>query len=114
MGPATGSVPLEAVKAAVAKLGAAAEIVEMHSADELDGIFRRLSRDLAGGVLMLSSPVVGTNPARVAGLALAHKLPAITLFAEFAHGGGLLSYGPDTRRAGARRAAARLKAVSSR
>ena len=79
--PATGSVPLEAVKAAVAKLGAAAEIVEMHSADELDGIFRRLSRDLAGGVLMLSSPVVGTNPGRVADLALAHKLPAITLFA---------------------------------
>ena len=62
--PATGSVPLDAVKAAVAKLGAAAEIVEMHSADELDGIFRRLSRDLAGGVLMLSSPVVGTNPGR--------------------------------------------------
>jgi len=45
---------------------------------------------------MLSSPVVGTNPGWVAGLALAHKLPAITLFAEFAHGGGLLSYGPDT------------------
>ncbi|MFL5227973.1 MAG: ABC transporter substrate-binding protein [Microvirga sp.] len=94
--PATGSVPLEAVKAAVAQLGAAAEIVEMHSADELDVIFRRLSRDLTGGVLMLSSPVVGTNPGWVAGLALAHKLPAITLFAEFAHGGGLLSYGPDT------------------
>ena len=56
----------------------------------------RLSRDLAGGVLMLSSPIVGTNPGRVAALALAHKLPAITLFAEFAHGGGLLSYGPDT------------------
>jgi putative ABC transport system substrate-binding protein len=44
---------------------------------------------------MLSSPLIGTNPQRVARLVLDHKLPAITLFAEFAHGGGLLSYGPD-------------------
>jgi putative ABC transport system substrate-binding protein len=31
----------------------------------------------------------------VAGLTLAYKLPAITLFVEFARSGGLLSYGPD-------------------
>ena len=94
--PAIGSVPLEAVKAASAPLGVSAEIVEMHRIEDLDGIFRELSRTLAGGVLMLSSPIVGTNPQRVAGLALAYKLPAITLFAEFAQSGGLLSYGPDS------------------
>jgi putative ABC transport system substrate-binding protein len=94
--PVTGSVPLEAVKAALGALGASAVVLEMHRPDELDGIFRRLSRELVGGVLMLSSPVVGTNPQSVAGVALAHKLPAITLFSEFAQSGGLLSYGPDT------------------
>jgi putative ABC transport system substrate-binding protein len=94
--PAIGSLPLEAVKAASAPLGVEAEIVEMHGLEDLDGIFRELSRTLAGGVLMLSSPIVGTNPQRVAALALAYKLPAITLFAEFAQSGGLLSYGPDS------------------
>jgi putative ABC transport system substrate-binding protein len=28
-------------------------------------------------------------------LTLEHRLPAVTLFEEFAQGGGLLSYGPD-------------------
>ena len=93
--PATGSVPLDAVKAAIAALGADAELLEMHDLEELDRILRELSRNLAGGVLMLSSPIVGTNPQRVAALALAYKLPAITLFVEFAQSGGLLSYGPD-------------------
>ena len=93
--PVTGSVPLDTVKAAVADLGARATVVEMHRPDELDGVFWRLSRELVGGVIMLSSPVVGTNPQRVADLTLAHNMPAITLFAEFAQAGGLLSYGPD-------------------
>ncbi|HKH27784.1 MAG TPA: ABC transporter substrate-binding protein [Sphingomicrobium sp.] len=93
--PTLGSLPVDAVRAAVATLGIGAEFVEMEDLEVLDGIFRALSRNLVGGVLMLSSPIVGTNPQRVADLALAHKLPAITLFAEFAQSGGLLAYGPD-------------------
>jgi putative ABC transport system substrate-binding protein len=93
--PATGSLPLDAVKAATATLGADTEIVEVRRLDEVDALFRRLGGGRIGGLLMLSTPVVGTNLGRVAGLALEHKLPAITLFAEFAQGGGLLSYGPD-------------------
>src|SRR5215210_5811721 len=50
--PVTGTVPLDAVKAAVAELGASATIIEMHRPDELDGIFRTLSRELVGGVIM--------------------------------------------------------------
>jgi putative ABC transport system substrate-binding protein len=93
--PAIGSLPLHAVKIAIATVGVSAEIIEMHSLEDLDEIFRELSRNLVGGVLILSSPIVGTNPQRVAGLTLAYKLPAITLFVEFARSGGLLSYGPD-------------------
>ena len=93
--PATGSGPLDAVKRALATLGISGEIIEIHELEELDRIFVELSRKRVGGAVMLSSPIVGVNPKRVGGLALAHKLPAITLFSEFAQNGGLLSYGPD-------------------
>jgi putative ABC transport system substrate-binding protein len=93
--PGIGSMPLNEVKAAVATLGVSAEVVEIKSLEGIDEIFRELSHKRIGSVLMLSSPIVGTNPQRVAALALEHKLPAITLFTEFAQNGGLLSFGPD-------------------
>jgi ABC-type uncharacterized transport system substrate-binding protein len=41
----------------------------------------------------LSSPVFGTNPERVAGLTVGARLPAVTLFPDFARAGGLMAYG---------------------
>lgn len=93
--PVIGTMPLDGVKAAVATLGVSAEVVEIKTLEGIEQIFRELSRERIGSVLMLSSPIVGTNPERVATLALARKLPAITLFIEFVQNGGLLSYGPD-------------------
>lgn len=46
-------------------------------------------------VLMLSSPLVGANTKIPAGLAMRHRLPAITLFTDFARDGGLMAYGPN-------------------
>ena len=44
---------------------------------------------------MLSSTVIGSATKLVADLALKHRLPAITLFTEFARNGGLMAYGPN-------------------
>jgi putative tryptophan/tyrosine transport system substrate-binding protein len=44
---------------------------------------------------MLSSPVFGTNPERIAGLTLGLRLPAVSLFPDFARAGGLMAYGVD-------------------
>jgi putative ABC transport system substrate-binding protein len=44
-------------------------------------------------VLILSSPLFGTNPGRVAELTTKYRLPAITLFPEFARVGGMMAYG---------------------
>ncbi len=93
--PVIGSMPLDGVKAAVTTLGVSAEVVEIKTLERIEETFRELSRKRIGSVLMLSSPIVGTNPQHVAALALQHKLPAITLFLEFVQNGGLLSYGPD-------------------
>ena len=43
----------------------------------------------------MSSPLMFVNVKDLADLSLRHRLPAITLFAEFARAGGLLSYGPS-------------------
>src|SRR5581483_755073 len=39
--------------------------------------------------------IFGTNPKRIAALALARRLATATLFSEIARAGGLLSYGPN-------------------
>ena len=38
---------------------------------------------------------IGDNPKIIAQLTLKHRLPAITLFPDFARAGGLLAYGVD-------------------
>jgi putative tryptophan/tyrosine transport system substrate-binding protein len=43
----------------------------------------------------LSSPIVSISSKQIAELALGHRLPAISLFANFARTGGLISYGPN-------------------
>jgi len=68
--PATGSLPLDAVKAATAMLSADNEIVEVRRLNDVDALFRRLGGGRVGGLLVLSTPLVGTNPGWVAGLAL--------------------------------------------
>jgi putative ABC transport system substrate-binding protein len=39
--------------------------------------------------------LIGGNTKLLAGLAAAHRLPAMTLNADFARDGGLMSYGPN-------------------
>jgi putative ABC transport system substrate-binding protein len=52
-------------------------------------------RQGAGGLLILSSPLAGGNTKLFAELATQHRLPAITLFTDFARDGGLMAYGPN-------------------
>jgi putative ABC transport system substrate-binding protein len=46
-------------------------------------------------MVILSSPLIAPNVQVLAELALRHRLPAITLFPDFARAGGLLAYGPN-------------------
>ena len=46
-------------------------------------------------MVLLSSPVIAPNVQILAELAIRHRLPAITLFPDFARVGGLLAYGPN-------------------
>jgi putative ABC transport system substrate-binding protein len=48
----------------------------------------------AEALLLLASPLIGGNPKLFGEITVKHRLPAITLFTDFAREGGLLAYGP--------------------
>jgi putative tryptophan/tyrosine transport system substrate-binding protein len=93
--PAVGSVQLEAVGKAAANLDLKLEVFKVARAGEFEGAFSAITQRQARGALMLSSPLFSANSRLLAYLARQNRLPAISLFPEFAEAGGLLAYGPD-------------------
>ena len=93
--PATGRDQRNAVESAAAELNLTLIVLEVRVANDLERAIQSAKNQGAGGLIALSSPIVGGNTKLLAGLAMKYRLPAITLFAEFARDGGLMSYGPS-------------------
>jgi putative ABC transport system substrate-binding protein len=93
--PATGTVQMKAVESAGKLLSVELEILEVRGTANLDDAILATSNKGVDALLMLSSPVFGSNPQRIAGLTLGLRMPAVSLFPDFARTGGLISYGVD-------------------
>jgi putative tryptophan/tyrosine transport system substrate-binding protein len=93
--PITGPVQMEAVNKAGETLNVQLDIVEVQRPSDFDGAFSTASHRGVGAMVILSSPLIAPNVQALAELALRHRLPAITLFPDFARAGGLLAYGPN-------------------
>jgi putative ABC transport system substrate-binding protein len=93
--PVTGPVQMEAVEKAGGTLNVQLDITEVRRPSDFDAAFSMASQRGAGAMVMLSSPLIADNVQMLAELALRHRLPAITLFPDFARAGGLLAYGPN-------------------
>jgi putative ABC transport system substrate-binding protein len=91
--PATGPMQRNGVEIAGKELNVKLEILEVSGLADLDDAILAASGKGVDAILMLSSPVFGTNPERVAGLTVGVRLPAVTLFPDFARAGGLMAYG---------------------
>jgi putative ABC transport system substrate-binding protein len=91
--PATG--PYQQIEEAAALLKLNLRILEVRGPADLDGAFLAAAQSKVDALLILSSPVFGANSKRVADLTLGHRLPAVTLFPDFARAGGLMAYGPN-------------------
>lgn len=61
----------------------------------LDPVFADVAAARPQALIILSTPLIITLRARLAALALAARLPSITMFRVYAEAGGLMSYGPD-------------------
>lgn len=92
--PATGPMQLGAVEAAGRLLNIKLEVMEIRAVAELENVFTASERR-PDAIVILSSPIFGTNPKLIADLALTYHIPIATLFPEIARAGGLMAYGPD-------------------
>jgi putative ABC transport system substrate-binding protein len=93
--PATGPVQLGAVEAAGRVLNIKLDVMEIRAVAELENVFKAASERRPDAIVILSSPIFGTNPKVIADLALTYHIPIATLFPEIARAGGLMAYGPD-------------------
>jgi putative ABC transport system substrate-binding protein len=95
--PTTGSHQRNAVEAAAAELNLTLTVLEVRVSNDFEPAFQSAKDQGAGGLVALSSPLIGGNTKLLADLALTSRLPAITLFAQFARDGGLMAYGPSLK-----------------
>ena len=87
---------VKSVETAAQAHGFTLVLLEVRRPSELEPAFQSIIEKSAGAVVMLPSPLIGSSVKLLADLALKQRLPAITLFDEFARGGGLMTYGPKS------------------
>jgi len=93
--PNSGPAQLQSVEAGAAAMKLKLERLEARNVTEMSQAFDAAKRADVDAVMLLSSPFFGANTKLMADLASRQALPAVTLFSEFAHNGGLMSYGPN-------------------
>jgi putative ABC transport system substrate-binding protein len=72
-----------------------AEVIEVRVADDFERALEAAQTKHVEAGILLSSPLVFASSKQIGGLAIAKRLPLISLFAEFPKGGGLMAYGPN-------------------
>jgi putative ABC transport system substrate-binding protein len=93
--PDLNALQFVATETAARAVGVETEILEVRVPNDLRGAMEAArARHVEAGIL-LSSPLVFTSSTLTGELALAKRLPLISLFGEFAKNGGLIAYGPN-------------------
>jgi putative tryptophan/tyrosine transport system substrate-binding protein len=93
--PSVGRVQVDSLVKVAAELKMTTDLLEVRVRSDLEGAFAVAKDRGAAAAIVLSSPLMHVNVKDLADLSLRHRLPAITLFAEFPRTGGLISYGPS-------------------
>jgi putative ABC transport system substrate-binding protein len=90
----SGPIPLAAVRTVAPTFGVKLQVVEIKTPDEIDRA-ARVFRGNPQALIVLPSPMMFYQSARLAQLAERQRLPATSMFVPFAEAGGMLAYGPD-------------------
>jgi putative ABC transport system substrate-binding protein len=89
-----GSVALvKSVHAAVEQAHLALEPLEASNAQQLDDVFASIGTNGARGLIVIPDPFFASQQARIAALALKHRVPSMFGDPGFVESGGLASYG---------------------
>jgi putative ABC transport system substrate-binding protein len=88
-------IALSQLPTAARALGLELRIMEVRAASELDAAFTKAARDGIQALYMASGPLFDTHRSRIVANAASVRLPAISVWRQFAEAGGLISYGPN-------------------
>ena len=97
--------PLSKMDAAARVLKLRLVLAEMRTAADLDNAFEAGVKSKPQAVMIMQSPTLDAQRDRILNLAAKHRLPVAAVFANFATGGAVLSYGPNAHDMVARSAA---------
>jgi len=86
---------LKEVERAAGALGVKLQFIDVLSPKDVEVAFREGAKGRAGAVLTLTSPILLSQRAQLAELAVKNRLPAIYAQSEFVQDGGLMTYGPS-------------------
>ncbi len=86
---------LKAAETAARALGLKGRVFEIRDVSTLEGAFRTAKTERADAMHVLPSPVFSRQRARLAELAVKHRLPGIYEDKGYVDAGGLMSYGPN-------------------
>jgi putative tryptophan/tyrosine transport system substrate-binding protein len=85
----------EAAETAAHALSLKAQVLEIRDIADVAGAFKAATTGNADAMLVMPSPLFNRHRARLAELAIKHRLPAIYEVTEYVMSGGLMSYGPS-------------------
>jgi putative ABC transport system substrate-binding protein len=93
--PGLNAAQFAATETAARAVAVEAEIIEVRVPDDFERALEAArTKHIEAGIL-LSSPLVFSSSKQIGELALAKRLPLISLFAEFPKSGGFIAYGPN-------------------
>jgi putative ABC transport system substrate-binding protein len=79
-------------------LGVRLQLLEARGPGEIDSAFAAITRERAGAVIVLVDVMFDVERRRIAELAAKSRLPTVSLLANHAEAGGLMSYGANNDR----------------
>jgi putative ABC transport system substrate-binding protein len=92
-----GRAQLDQLKPAARSLGIELQLMELKAPYDFNATFGIVHKQKAGAVIVLPSPQLYVNSARIGALALANRLPLIGESRDLTDAGGLMSYSTDLR-----------------
>ena len=93
--PGLNEAQFDAAQTAVGAVGMQAKIIEVQVADDFERALEASRMKHVDAGMLLSSPLVFVASKQIGEIAIAKRLPLISLFGEFPRAGGLIAYGPN-------------------
>jgi ABC-type uncharacterized transport system substrate-binding protein len=93
----SGALNVKEAQVAARSLKLHLQVLDVRASSDLAPAFAAMTKDRAGGFIVLGGSLFFAARTRIAELAVQNRLPSIYVLTQFAQAGGLLAYGPSIR-----------------